>query len=111
MHIGEWLREARQAAGLSVETATFRLRTVLPEALWVSTKTVHRAETNPDPNPVLAAGLARVYGKSREEMPSELAHELDQVLSVLAGGPSSVSEAKGAEVSSPGQLFDFLLAS
>lgn len=83
MHIGEWLHEARQAAGLSVETATFRLRTVLPEALWVSTKTVHRAETNPEPNPVLAAGLARVYGVAPDDWPVELRDALDGLRRVL----------------------------
>jgi hypothetical protein len=83
MHIGEWLHEGRLAAGLSVETATFRLRTVLPEAFWVSTKTVHRAEKDPDPNPVLAAGLARVYGKEPDDWPVELRDALDGVRKVL----------------------------
>jgi len=94
MHIGEWLRAARQEAGLSVEEATFRLREVLPRVLWVSTKTVHRAETNPEPDPVLAGGLARVYGKSRQEMPPNLIEELDQVAAVL-------NLRKGAYLSSP----------
>jgi len=83
MHIGEWLHTARGEAGLSVEEATFRLRDVLPPVLWVSTKTVHRAETNPDPNPVLAAGLAAVYRKAPEDWPVELRDEIEQVAKVL----------------------------
>ncbi len=83
MHIGEWLHKARGEAGLSVETATFRLRSVLPEAYWVSTKTVHRAEANVSPDPILAAGLARVYDKAPDDWPVELRDALDGVRKVL----------------------------
>lgn len=84
MHIGDWLRTSRREAGISVEEATFRLR-ALPRTVWVSTKTVHRAETNPDPDPVLAAALATVCGKHRDEWPTELQQEADQLQHVLGG--------------------------
>ena len=83
MHIGEWLHAARGEAGLSVEEATFRLRTVLPPAFWVSTKTVHRAEVNASPDPILAAGLARVYEKAPDDWPVELRDALDSLRKVL----------------------------
>lgn len=85
MHIGEWLQTARRDSGISVEEATFRLREVLPRVLWVSSKTVHRVETNPDPDPVLAAGLARVYGAAADDWPAELRSEIDQLQALLAG--------------------------
>lgn len=79
MHIGGWLRQARGLAGLSLEEATFRLRDVLPRALWVSTKTVHRAESNPDPDPILAAALAHVYGRKPDDWPPELREAMGRI--------------------------------
>lgn len=93
MHLGEWLREARKAAGLSYAETTHRLRE-LPPPMWISIETIRRIEKKADPDPIHAAGLARVYGKTREDMPAELAQSLDQVLSVLAGGSAMLDELR-----------------
>ena len=82
MHLGEWLREARKAAGLSYAETTHRLRE-LPPPMWVSIETIRRMEKRPDPDLVLAAGLARVYGKEPDDWPVELRDALDGLRRVL----------------------------
>ena len=82
MHLGEWLREARKAAGLSYAETTHRLRE-LPPPMWVSIETIRRMEKRPDPDLVLAAGLARVYGKEPDDWPVELRDALDGLRKVL----------------------------
>lgn len=86
MTLGEWLAAARKEAGLSYAETTYRLRAHLPESMWVSLETIRRLERRVDPDPVLAAALARVYGKSRQEMPPALVEQLDRVAAVLSGG-------------------------
>ncbi len=61
----------------------FRLRDELPRALWVSTDTIRRVETKSDPDPVLVAALARVYGKAPDDWPAELLAEIEKVARVL----------------------------
>jgi len=61
----------------------FRLREELPRALWVSTDTIRRIETKSDPDPVLVAALARVYGKAPDDWPPELREGIEKVARVL----------------------------
>jgi hypothetical protein len=81
--VGEWLRGARRDSGLPLIEIVFRLRDQLPPALWVSTDTIRRIETKAQPDPVLAAALARVYGKPPDDWPPELRQLTEQVLHVL----------------------------
>lgn len=83
MTIGAWLREARDASGLALMEIAFRLRDELPRALWVSTDTIRRIETKVDPDPVLVAALARVYGVAPDDWPADLRTELEKVARVL----------------------------
>lgn len=82
MHLGEWLRESRKAAGVSYAETTHRLR-ALPPTLWVSIETIRRLEKRADPDPILAAGLARVYDKAPDDWPVELRDALDSLRKVL----------------------------
>lgn len=83
MTVGEWLREARAESGLALMEIAYRLRDELPRALWVSTDTIRRIETKSDPDPVLVAALARVYGKVPDDWPVELRTEIEKVARVL----------------------------
>lgn len=83
MTVGEWLREARADSGLALMEIAFRLRDELPRALWVSTDTIRRIETKSDPDPVLVAALARVYGIAPDDWPTELRDEIEKVARVL----------------------------
>lgn len=83
MTVGEWLHEARLAAGLSYAETTYRLRSVLPPSMWVSLETIRRLEKRADPDPILVAALARIYGKEPDDWPVELRDELDGVRKVL----------------------------
>jgi len=51
--------------------------------MWVSIETIRRLERRPDPDPILAAGLARVYDKAPDDWPVELRAALDGVRKVL----------------------------
>lgn len=83
MGTAEWLRESRLAAGLSYAETAYRLRDELPSSLWVSLETVRRMERREHPDPVLAAALARVYGKVPDDWPPELRTEIEKVARVL----------------------------
>ena len=82
MHLGEWLREARKAAGLSYAETTHRLRE-LPPPMWISIETIRRMEKKANPDPIHAAGLARVYGKEPDDWPAELRDAMDGLRKVL----------------------------
>lgn len=82
MYLGEWLRDARKAVGLSYAETTHRLR-ALPPTMWVSIETIRRMEKRRDPDPILAAGLARIYDKAPDDWPPELRDALDGLRRVL----------------------------
>ncbi len=82
MHLGKWLSEARKAAGLSYAETSYRLRS-LPPSMHVSLETIRRVEKRSNPDPVLAAGLARIYDKAPDDWPPELRDALDGLRRVL----------------------------
>jgi len=69
MHTGQWLREQRLKAGLSLEEANFRLRGLLPPTYWMATSSFHRLETKADLDPVIVMALAEVYGADPKSAP------------------------------------------
>lgn len=90
VNTGEWLRAARQRAGLSLEESAFRLRLILPEPYWVSYSTIQRLERRADPDPVLVAALATVFGVALEDLPAEVAGQVARVRALLGvAAPSS----------------------
>lgn len=98
MTTSEWLRETREQAGISAEEATFRLRGVLPQALWVSSDTLRRTEKSDHPNPVLALGIARVCGRPITEAPEELQRQIAALRDLLAsadgGGGLPIAQSR-----------------
>lgn len=77
------MKESRAASGLPLIEIAFRLREELPHALWVSTDTIRKIELKSDPNPVLAAALARIYGQHFDAWPEGLRTEVEQVERML----------------------------
>ena len=95
MNTGQWLAEARKAAGLSYAETAYRLRDELPPSLWVSIETVRRLEKKSDPDPILVAALARVYGRG-DNLPDPVVKELEQIRRVIALTPSRGSRLRGS---------------
>ena len=83
MDMGEWLKECRQMAQLSYAETTYRLRAKLPPSMWVSLETIRRMEKRSDPDPVLAAALAKVYGVDPKEWPEALREEIELVSATI----------------------------
>lgn len=74
---------------MSLEDATFSLRQVLPKPYWVSLNTIRRMEMRSEPDPVVVAALAKVYGVEACDLPEEISQQLESVRVLLLGGGAS----------------------
>lgn len=91
VHLGAWLSKARDDAGVSYAEAAYRIRPLLPASLWVSLETIRRMERRENPDPVLAAALATVYGKAVDEWPEELRRDAGMIRATLTDTRSGSS--------------------
>lgn len=78
-------RRAREAAGLSLETAARRAASLLPEGRQVSMSTIQRLEAGKiaAPEPYVIAALAEVYDVDMSDLAPEMVGELPALVSLL----------------------------
>jgi hypothetical protein len=87
MTIQQRLVEARLASGLSRTEVAYQIRRHLPESLWVSHETIRRLEVghkeDDELDPVLIAGLARVYGVRVSDLSESIASSSKSLAELL----------------------------
>jgi transcriptional regulator with XRE-family HTH domain len=78
-------KEAREAAGLSLETAARRAAGVLPEGRQFSMSTLQRIEAGriASPEPYVVAALAEVYDVDVSDIAPDMVSELGELASLL----------------------------
>ena len=79
MTTGEWLKAAREDAAISLREAAYLVRGVLPRSLWFSPDTIRRLEEGQDLDPVRAVALATIYGRGVDDLPAQVAEDLQVV--------------------------------
>jgi len=84
--IGKKLQQARKDAGLTLDDVLVRIRTDLPEVMWVSRSTLNRYEKAGEVDPFLVRYLASIYGRTIESFGDDAATEADRVLRRYVGG-------------------------
>ena len=94
---GERLRAARQAAGLSLEDATYEVRTLIGRK--ITRKTLERVELAPRPedraDERLVVGLCRLYRVDPDWVSPVIAQRARR-LAVLLGGNTNPVPGEGA---------------
>lgn len=80
--VGDWLRDKREAAGMTLEDAAFGLKQLMPENHAVAS-TIWRMEkpkNNQDPTRVEA--LAQVYGVDLDDLPPRMRAAIEERRSI-----------------------------
>lgn len=88
MNYHERMTEAREATGLSLNEVAYRIRAHLPSPDWVGPDVIGRIENGSKPEtsvrPLLMAALAKVYGRTVEELSPTAGDGLDVVVNLLS---------------------------
>jgi transcriptional regulator with XRE-family HTH domain len=77
--IGTKLQQARKDAGMTLDDVLVRIRTDLPEVMWISRTTLNRFEKASEVEPWIVRYLASVYGVSVGSFADAEATERDRI--------------------------------
>lgn len=95
--IGSKLRQARKDAGFTLDDVLVRVRTDLPEVMWVSRATLNRYERADQLDPFIVRYLSKVYGCTVESLGDEGTTERDRIFrSLMADDDEGTGGAMGS---------------
>lgn len=98
--LGERLREARAAQGISQQEMAWQLRSYLPVTLKVDPSTISRIETGAikHAEPYLVAAMAKVLQTPLAELAPEYVDEIRALLELISGLDTSGDDPGGVTI-------------
>lgn len=95
------MRAAREAAGLTLQDATFAVRQLLPQPLWISQSTIQRMEagriTEDKADPFDVAVLASIYDRKVIDLSDAAAAKIQVLNEVVARSRCSSDDSTSSK--------------